>query len=141
MTIYVDTSVLVAALTREAETERMQAWLAARRADPLAVSAWTIAEFSAALSIRVRRRDLGPADRAEILAVFSVLCAESFQHLAVTTSDFRAAARFADQYALGLRAGDALHLAIASERGAELATLDQTLAAAGPPLGVKTRLL
>jgi len=61
--------------------------------------------------------------------------------LPVTGSQFRAAARFADQHALGLRAGDALHLAVASEHGATVHTLDQRLADAGPVLGVPGQLL
>jgi len=34
-----------------------------------------------------------------------------------------------------------LHLAVASEQGATVYTLDQRLAEAGPPLGVSTLLL
>jgi hypothetical protein len=59
----------------------------------------------------------------------------------ISGAEFRTAARFADQYGLGLRAGDALHLAVAAENGAELATLDEILADAGPSLSVKARLL
>ena len=73
--------------------------------------------------------------------MFNKLIAESFTVLSVTGAQFRAAARFADQYALGLRAGDALHLAIASEQGATVHTLDQRLADAGPALGIPARLL
>lgn len=58
----------------------------------------------------------------------------------VTGGQFRAAARFTDQHALGLRAGDALQLAIASEQGATLVTLDRRLAEAGPMLGVPAQL-
>jgi predicted nucleic acid-binding protein len=54
---------------------------------------------------------------------------------------FRAAAKFVDQHALGLRAGDALHLATAAEHGATVCTLDRCLAEAGPLLGVSTRFL
>jgi predicted nucleic acid-binding protein len=54
---------------------------------------------------------------------------------------FRTAARFADHYVLGLRAGDALHLAICSDHGATLCTLDRGLSEAGAALGVKTMLL
>jgi predicted nucleic acid-binding protein len=54
---------------------------------------------------------------------------------------FLAAARFVDQHALGLRAGDALHLAIASEHGATVFTLDQRLAEAGPAFGIPAQLL
>jgi len=46
-----------------------------------------------------------------------------------------------NQHALGLRAGDALHLTTASEHGATLHTLHQRLAEAGPLVGVPTRLL
>jgi predicted nucleic acid-binding protein len=73
--------------------------------------------------------------------MFNKLVAESFTVLGVTGGQFRAAAKFADQHLLGLRAGDALHLAIASEHGATVHTLDQRLAAAGPTLGVQTQLL
>jgi predicted nucleic acid-binding protein len=54
---------------------------------------------------------------------------------------FRTAARFADQHALGLRAGDALHLAICADHGATLCTRGRRLSEAGPALGVKTMLL
>jgi predicted nucleic acid-binding protein len=61
--------------------------------------------------------------------------------LAVSGGHFRTAAKFVDQHSLGLRAGDALHLAIASEQGARAHTLDRRLAGAGPALGVPTQLL
>ena len=54
---------------------------------------------------------------------------------------FRTAARFVDQYALGLRAGDALHLAICADHGVTLCTLDRRLSETGPALGGKTTLL
>jgi hypothetical protein len=59
----------------------------------------------------------------------------------VSRAQFRTAARFADQHALGLRAGDALHLAICADRGATLCTLDQRLSEAGSALGAKAMLL
>ena len=52
-----------------------------------------------------------------------------------------AAARITDQYRLGLRAGDALHLAICTDHGATLCTLDRRLGEAGAALGVKTMVL
>ena len=59
----------------------------------------------------------------------------------MTAGHFRIAARFADQYALALRAGDALHLAIAGDKGASLCTLDRRLAEGGMALGVNTLML
>ena len=56
----------------------------------------------------------------------------------VSGLQFRTAASFAGQYALGLRAGDALHLAVCPDHGATLRTLDRRLSEAGPALGVNT---
>ena len=38
--LYLDTSVLVVALTRETKTERLLNWLAAQEAEQLAISDW-----------------------------------------------------------------------------------------------------
>lgn len=73
--------------------------------------------------------------------MFNRLVIDSFTVLAVTGEQFRAAARFVDQHTLGLRAGDALHLAAASRNGATIHTLDGRLAKAGLALGVPTELL
>lgn len=141
MTLYLDTSLLIAALTDEADTARVQAWLGKQEPAVLIISDWVVAEFSAALSIKMRSRSLTAAHRAAALAKFAALAAESFGVLSVSSLQFRSAAHFADQYQLGLRAGDALHLAVCAAHGATLCTLDRTLAKAGPSLGVKTVLL
>ncbi len=138
---YIDTSVLVAALTNEAETARMQSWLGEREPTELTISEWVATEFSAALSIKIRTGQIEAHHRAEALAAFTRLSAESFEILPISGAQFRTAARFADQYALGLRAGDALHLAIAVDHGATIVTLDRRLAEAATALGVSARLL
>ena len=47
----------------------------------------------------------------------------------------------ADQHLLGLRAGDALHLAIAADHGAMLCTLDERMSESGLSIGIATLLL
>lgn len=141
MTLYLDTSLLVAALTDETDTIRVQSWLDKQDPGALAISDWVVAEFSAALSMKVRNRSITPDHRAAALAKFATLATESFAVLPVSGLQFRSAARFADRYQLGLRAGDALHLAICADHGATLCTLDRNLGKAGPDLGVKTILL
>jgi uncharacterized protein len=138
---YLDTSILVAALTREPRTEDMQEWLARQDADSLRVSDWVLTEFSAALSMKVRMAILTPGERASVLGAFAALRESSLSTLSVSSMDYRTAAHFADAHTSGLRAGDALHLAIAYNQGLNLCSLDKTLVAAAEPLGVNATLL
>jgi len=139
--LYLDTSLLVAALTNEPETRQMQGWLGEQDPDDLVISDWVTAEFSAALSIKLCTGGIEAVHRAHALTMFTRLCNDNLTVVPVSRMQFRMAARFAGQYALGLRAGDALHLAICAEHGATICTLDRRLSEAASAVGVKTALL
>lgn len=138
--IYIDTSALVAVLTTEPDYERVSDWLANAR-ESFATSGWVAAEFAAALSIKVRRGEIGAVIRDGALQQFTERTTESFVSLPIGPGEFRLAAEFGGAHVLGLRAGDALHLAVARSGGVQLATLDRIQAEAGRKLGIDTILL
>lgn len=139
--LYLDTSVLVAALTNEARTAEVQDWLGRQSVGDLVISDWVVTEFSAALSVKVRMGQLVASDRADVLAVFNEIVDASFHVLPVTRMDFRVGARLADQHSTGLRAGDALHLAISANHGSRIRSLDCGLVAAAQALGVSAEVI
>ena len=138
MSFYLDTSSVVAAITNEPATPAIRAWLGQNEGADLMISEWVRTEVSSTLSIKLRTGQHGEPDRAQALSQFNRLCRESFIMLPVTADHFRAAARIADQHALGLRAGDALHLAIAKERGVTVCSFDHRIIEAGPALAIPT---
>lgn len=116
-------------------------WLGKQEAGALAASDWVVAEFSAALSKKQRVGEIDGAYRARALSEFHRAMLPAINLLEVRSLDFRTAARYTEQVALGLRAADALHLAIAHAHAAELHTLDERLAKGGLALGIRTVLL
>lgn len=105
MTLYLDTSVLVAAMTNEKETDRMQAWLASLPAGALSISDWVMTEFSAALSIKVRSGALRTEHQRAALAEMTHMGTHNYTVPPIERTTFQAAARLADEVGHGLRVG------------------------------------
>jgi predicted nucleic acid-binding protein len=136
--IYVDTSVIVSALTSEQATSVSQRWLWTHPPGEIGISDWTVTEFSAALSVKVRVGTLKPEARVSVLAEFARISAAYFLLLEITNAIFQRAARLCDRVESGLRASDALHLAVAELQGLAICTLDGRLARVAETLGVKS---
>lgn len=134
--IYVDTSALVPAFIREPKSDAILAWLgtSGRR---LVVSEWSIAEFSSAAAIKVRTGEIAPALAKQARSRFLEF-AEGHCSIAVPQrAEFRRAAELAGDESLKLRAGDALHLAIAEASKAEgILCLDEAMAASAKTMGL-----
>lgn len=132
---------MVAALGNEAATGRVQLWLSRQDPERLLISEWVSTEFASALSIKIRTGQLTVEDRARVAGLLTRLKAESLTVVPVAREHFVAAARLADQFAIGLRAGDALHVAVAAGLGATICTLDRRLADSAVVLGVSAELV
>lgn len=131
--LYFDTSFLVPLLIPEETSMRIEGFFHHLPPEEmLAVSQWTRIEFASVLSRLVRMRQFDLHVARECAERFTRLLDESFNIIAPGEGDFGRCWDFLVRFDNGLRAGDALHLAIAENHGAEkIYTLDNGLLAAG----------
>ncbi len=128
-------------MTHEVASERTRFWLDNQTPGDLVISDWVVTEVSSALAIKLRTGAINLTQRADALAAFDQLIKRVFRRLRLAPEHFAAAARLADQFTLALRAGDALHLAVAMDHAATLCTLDRRLATAAGAIGARVELI
>ena len=136
--VYLDTSAAVPLFVREPSSAAVDAWFESC-AEPLLSSDWIVTEFASALSLKERAGALSTKDARAAWRGFEDFCESGLRLLTVSRQAFREGARLARQPGHGLRAGDALHLAVVLEAGAgTIATLDTMLAANARRLKLRT---
>jgi predicted nucleic acid-binding protein len=133
--IYLDTSVLGAIFFREPNAALVFGQVKAARSRGLVISAWTLTEMASVGAIKERTGAIDHATRQQALSTFHRFASSNLTLVEVDPADFRSAAMLIAGPG-GLRAGDALHLALAKRLSADLATLDRRLADAAPACGV-----
>jgi len=134
--VYLDTSVVVALLTPEERSPLALDWFGQCR-DSLISSDWLITETHSALGLKQRHHGLSPQARQAAREQFERLLQGGVELGPLDRGFFRQAAELLQDPALGLRADDALHLAVAlHSRCSQLASFDgcmqQVAAALGP---------
>ena len=132
MTVYLDTSVLISALSSDDNTPRARRWL--REAPSVIVSGWTVAEFGAVIRRQAR---VGRVDRDAVATAersLQIIVDQPGAFRPVSAADIIEASRLVRLHE-PLRAPDALHLAVANRLGLAIATFDQGLAQAARQAG------
>lgn len=140
MTLYLDASVLLPTLVKEAASVAVDDFLKSEPND-LWISDFAAAEVASALSRLVRMGKLTMRDALERLSDFDVWRAGSTSATELVAADARLALAYVRRFELGLRAPDAMHAAIARRIGATLVTLDRRLASAATALGISVESL
>lgn len=135
--IYVDTSALVPVFIREAKSEAVIGWLESS-GERLAISEWSLVEFASAAATKVRTGQVAPNLARQAAARVREFARKHCTVVVPGREQFRRAAELAADGALKLRAGDALHLAIAESLGAQgILCLDEAMIASAKSLGMK----
>jgi uncharacterized protein len=139
--VYIDTSTIVALLTSEPKTQDVVNWYAGLRDSPYCAD-WLLTEFSSAVSIKLRTRQLTEAHAKLVRKEFNLLVTGGIRLVPVSRAAFKQAADMIKPHRFALRAGDSLHLAVALELGAShMATLDENLAKNAQRKGLKPIVL
>jgi predicted nucleic acid-binding protein len=133
--LYFDTSFLAPLILPEATSDKIAAFVRRLPAEEFTVSHWTRLEFSSLLAREVRMGGLDAQAATRADARFEAMLEESFSILLPSADDFALAKRYLGRFETGLRAGDALHLAVANNhRATMIYSLDRTLLKAGTML-------
>jgi len=126
--VYLDSSVLVALVANEPGAPSVKRWLAGMDAPPLCSADWCVPEVASALSLKVRMGQLDEAQSDVAWQAFGAACDGLLELLPVQAQDYTTAAEMCRMPQTGLRAGDALHLAVALRCGCDsLLAFDQNL--------------
>jgi uncharacterized protein len=127
-TVYVDTSLLLAAFSNEASQPNALAVLQSPLWTQVCVSDWTLAEFACALHAKVLRGETS-TDVAHTIdqTIKRLLDQGALQRLPVLREDYSAVQRVVPGINCLVRGADALHLAVAARSGmTHFASLDKT---------------
>lgn len=136
--IYLDTSFIAPLFREEKLSAAVEACLARQSAGTLAISQWTCVEFSSVMARDVRMGIIAARQALIALEAFDGFAGGSLHVFAPGAADYRLADRFIRDFGTCLRAGDALHLAIARQRDiAEIFTLDEGMLRAARRLKIR----
>ena len=134
MKAYIDTSVLTGAYCAESGSKRAQNVL--QRCQPV-ISGLVKLEFSSSVARKLRMKTYSKTEAALVIRQFHEHIRQGiFETTAIKESHYDLANEWITSFVTGLRALDALHLAVAHSNQLPLVTADTILARSAKRLGV-----
>lgn len=135
--LYFDTSFIAPLYIPEPTSEQVRQLTYTLSQQYIAISEWTCVEFTSMVARRVRMQQLGENAAQTLLTAFERISHTQYVILTPSQADYSLANLFLRNFGTGLRAGDALHLAIAKNNGAShIYSLDQGLVRAAAMLNL-----
>jgi len=133
LSLYLDASALLPLFIQESRTDEAHGHL---HGNVLVISDFAIAEFSSGVARRTRTGDIKESDATLVFATFDAWITNAAWRANLTTGDLANATALIRRLDLGLRAPDALNIAITQRCGAHLLTFDGKMARSARALGV-----
>ncbi len=135
--VYLDTSFVAPLVIAEGTSDAVEAYVLKLKPGEVTTSLWTQVELASLVSRKRRMGEFSGAEAEAVRREFDRVLSESFELLLPSAPDFATAARYLEMPGSRLRAGDALHLAIAVNQGAkQILTLDMGLIDAGQQMAL-----
>lgn len=134
--IHLDASALVSLFMADRHTAAIRHLFHAER-PTVGISDFACAEFASAVARRVRMARITVAQGGRLLSVHDGWVAANAEPIEVEPADIRVASTSVRRFETGLRAPDALHIAICHRLELPLLTFDERQAAAAQQLGVR----
>lgn len=128
MNLYFDTSFLAPLILQEATSAAVEEFIATLLPKQLCISQWTRVEFASLVAREVRMGSFRRDEALTAIVQFDDMVLRFWRVLVPTSGDYELAKNYVQRFETKLRAGDALHLAIAhNHRASVLYTLDEGL--------------
>ena len=135
MSFYLDANIVVALLTPEPFSTRVDSFLRAHP-DVLIVSDFGAAEYVSAISRRVRMGDIAPGNGQTALTILDSWLSRSASRIEIRPTDVALADSFLRRLDLTLLTPDAIHIAVTQRLGATLLTSDRRMAVGARAIGI-----
>ena len=133
--LYLDASSIVTIFVEEPETQTIVDIVTACDTPPI-VSDFAAGEVASAISRRLRERSFTETEARALLGQFDRWCRYATRVVEITSEDVSRAIALVRRFDLKLRMPDALHLAVAESRSAQLLTRDGLMGDAARLLGI-----